>query len=149
MLFPITGYEVLIALSFLIILFYPMVFQHYFRDAKSHQQMDFKVLWSSQGLWFTILRFSPSAMFSGFWFSCISKNNNSFLYFPILQSFQVNSIKLRPLTKGSSNFSRWPHVNNGIFFFLKPITLFSLVYLWYSLSQKDTINIIIGVPIVV
>lgn len=43
MLLPITGYEVLIALSFLIILFYSMVFQHYFQDSKNHHQADFKV----------------------------------------------------------------------------------------------------------
>lgn len=127
MLFPITGYEVLIALSFLIILFYPMVFQHYFWDSKNHQQVDFNVFWSSQGLWI-ILIFSLNAYV--FWVHTseflVSKNNS---YFPILQSFQFNSVKLRPLTKDSSSFSCWFHVNKGTFFFKKKHI--TLNFLWY------------------
>lgn len=127
MLFPITGYEVLIALSFLIILFYPMVFQHYFWDSKNHQQVDFNVFWSSQGLWI-ILIFSLNAYV--FWVHTseflVSKNNS---YFPILQSFQFNSVKLRPLTKDSSSFSCWFHVNKGTFFLKKKHI--TLNFLWY------------------
>lgn len=64
MLLPIRGYEVLIALSFLIILFYPMVLYHYFQDSKNHHQVNFKVFGSSQGLEFKILRFPQVPTFS-------------------------------------------------------------------------------------
>lgn len=127
MLFPITGYEVLIALSFLIILFYPVVFQHYFWDSKNHQQVDFNVFWSSQGLWF-ILIFSLNAYV--FWVHTseflVSKNNS---YFPILQSFQFNSVK-QTSNKDSSSFSCWFHVNKGTFF-LKKKKHITLNFLWY------------------
>ena len=91
MLLPIRGYEVLIALSFLIILFYRMVLYHYFQDSKNHHQVNFKVFGSSQGLQFKILRFPQVLMFSELiLLICVSKNNTCF---PILPFFQFNSIK--------------------------------------------------------
>ena len=127
-----------VTLSYLPWLFFSILCSfHTISEIPSHQ--DFKVFWSSQGLWFMLLKNFPKCpcfLSSYFWVANISKTS----YFPILQFFQFNAVQLRPLINSSSNFLCWFHINKGIFFKKACYSQCPLVHLRCILSQGDTIK---------